>query len=206
MEGNRVPDSQPKKAEIRAFLDHWWEPVTRKGEPRREQELQLTRRNMVLRAFTVWAPGLHQAPFRSKWKGCRGADTEPWLKIINPPNSQALWTRGDSYCLPSSTPWPQTLRQKRNPVTLNCRRKRQLSHSLSSLLSSHPTHPSMTLCPMWWCMGNVETKLQVRSQWIWNRIVEMISSPACAQLKRGKVPHRDLVIMFKKKKKCFQNT
>ena len=26
------------KAEIRAFLDHRWEPVTRKGEPRREQE------------------------------------------------------------------------------------------------------------------------------------------------------------------------
>ena len=52
------------KAEIRAFLDHRWEPVTRKGEPRREQELQPTRRNMVLRAFTVWAPGLHQAPFR----------------------------------------------------------------------------------------------------------------------------------------------
>ena len=51
------------KAEIRAFLDHRWEPVTRKGEAHMEQELQPTRSNMVLRAFTVWAPVLHQAPF-----------------------------------------------------------------------------------------------------------------------------------------------
>lgn len=90
---------------------------------------------------------------------------------------------------------------EKKPSYFPLQKKRQLPCSYLPHHHHSHTHPSVKLSPVPWCMGNEEMKLQVRSRGTWKQIVKMISFPDCTQLKRGKVPHKDLVIVFAKKKK-----
>ena len=55
---------------------------------------------------------------------------EPWLKVRNPPNSQAFWTPGEKSLSSLLHSLTSNIETEEKPITLNCRRKRQLLCSL----------------------------------------------------------------------------